>query len=132
MGVKEIQAQITILARYEDEIQIKVNDKTSGITFLDITLTREQFVNAAMNRLGNCEVKKAEVRFLDLVGKKMEMRNFEFPITVSGYDYKKAATEQIEDYCPKEWEPDMYFSSRDSFFEKNGIKYARTIIRRWV
>jgi hypothetical protein len=41
MVIKEIDAQITILSTYKDEIQISVYDKTSGTGFLEMVLTRE-------------------------------------------------------------------------------------------
>lgn len=49
-------------------------------------------------------------------------------------------TEDLSQACNKalilqgmaEWIPDAYFSSRNSYYSKNGKTYARTIIRRWI
>ena len=137
MEPKQIEGQISIIASYEDSINIKIHDKTSGITFVDMTLTREQFVNAAMNRLGNAEVSQMEVRGLDKVGKKMEMKHFEFPLPDdASYRDERAAEIVLRDMVADnrfgEWEPEISFGSRGSFFEKDGKQYARILLRRWV
>lgn len=129
-----IKAQITITALYEDCIRISVFDTASGLEFIHMELTREQFVNAAMNRLGNCDVDKAVVRSLDLVGKKRESDTMEFKLRdVKPYgDNRPHAIEEALRLCPEGWEPDLSFSSRGSIFKKDGEDWARTTIRRWV
>lgn len=131
----KIDAQITILSSYDDSIKIKVYDKTSGTTFLDLTLTREQFINATMNRLGNTEVESAHLCNLDKVGKTMEMETLEFEMPDgSEFRDKEVAASLVHEKCPDGWIPDTSFSSQNSFFTKmksNG-RYARTTIRRWV
>lgn len=129
-----INAEITISARYEDAIIIKVHDIDSSTTFVELTLTREQFINAAMNRLSNCGVEKASVMHLDRVGKTMELKSFEFELP-EGVDY----TSNEEEICriarqtvPEGWTPDLYFRSQNSFFKKDKKHFARTTIRRWV
>jgi len=133
----KINAQITILASYDDSISMKVYDKTSGTTFLDMTLTREQFINATMNRLGNTDVESAHVCNLDKIGKTMEMQTLEFEMPQgSEYHDKETAMEIAKEKCPDGWTPDLGFSSQNSFFTKVKMKsnsrYARTTIRRWV
>lgn len=130
MTPKKIKAQITIRASYDDSINIAVEDKASGIQFLDLTMTREQWINATMNQLGCTEVAVAEVRGLGDVGKTMEMKSFEFEILKPGDD--KLAMAFVHMHCPEGWVPDMSFSSQDSFFDKEGKHYARITIRRWV
>jgi hypothetical protein len=133
---KKIEAQITIHATYEDAINITVEDKTSGTRFLQMTITREQFINATMNRLGNTDVLETEVRNLDRVGKKMEMRafTFELPEGTNVYDsgLEELAKEIVRKICPEGWIPDTHFGSRGSFFKENGKEMARTTLRRWV
>jgi hypothetical protein len=132
----KIKAQITITATYDDAINIVVGDRASSIRFLDMTMTREQFINATMNRLGNTNVERAELRDLDLVGKKMEIEHFEFPLPLHeerSYGNEELAIETVKKLCPEGWTPDLYFSSQDSFFYKfDGSCWARAIIRRWV
>lgn len=126
----KIEAQITILATYDNCIRITIHDKTSGMRFVNLELTNEQFVNATMNRLGNTDVMSAEVIGLDRVGKTMEHKPLEFPITNWRDDNEARAT--VEKYCPEGWIPDMGFNNQHTFFEKDGKRYARTTIRRWV
>ena len=131
-----INAQISIIARYENEVVIKIYDRSSSTTFVELTLTHEQFVNAAMNRLSNCDVKKAIVMSLDRVGKTMEHKPFEFPLPEKTEDWdidrKIAARKILPSVTPEGWIAEDEFSSQNSFFEKDGKKYARTIIRRYV
>jgi hypothetical protein len=132
----KINAQITILSTYDDEIWIKIYDKSSGSVFVDMVLTREQFVNATMNRLGNTEVKSTYVCNFDKIGKQMEMQTLEFQIPMSKsckLTNKDIALSIVHDKCPDGWKADTSFSSQDSFFQnENGKECARTTIRRWV
>lgn len=128
--IRDIPGQMTILSTYDDRIRMSVKDKISGVTFLDMEFTREQFINATTNRLGNTEVEKTTVRYLDLVGKRMEMKSFSFEI--ANYHSEEEAREKVATVCPAGWEPDMGFGSRTSFFSKGDKNFAITTIRRWV
>ena len=130
----ELPMQITITATYDDKIMLKITDKTSLVTFLEMELTREQFINATMNRLGNTEVKKTTVRGIAKVGKKHEQRTFEFPMPCGSKSWDKETAVEIAKYsCPEGWVPDLSFNNQGSFFQNaDGEPYARTLIRRWV
>ena len=131
----EINARISILSSYEDSINIVVEDKDAGVRFLVMSLTREEFVNAAMNRRACVDVSKTEVFALDKIGKKEEYKEFEFEIpTTTSLDknQKEIAIEIVKKMCPEGWVPDTHFGSQNSFFKKNGKPYVRTMIRRWV
>ena len=131
---KEIEATITIRSTYDDMIWIEIEDKPSGIRFVRVELTREQFINATMNQLGNTDVKHAEIRGLDKVGKIMEQKEFAYlmPSDYPNYISKDIARNMATQNTPTEWIPDMGFDRQNSFFEKNGNRCARTTIRRWV
>lgn len=126
----KIDAQITISATYDDLIKVSVYDKNASATFIEMELTREQFINATMNRLAYTEVKNAYVTDLDKIGKRLEHKPFEFRI--SKYGDKGRARERVKKCCPPGYTPDLEFSSQNSFFDKDGVPYARTTIRRWV
>lgn len=130
----KINAEISIIASYDDSINIIISDKDVGTRFVDLTLTREQFINATMNRLMSVGCNKAEVFNLDKVGKKQEYRKFEFPLPYQGSHNldKIVAAKTVGSRCPSGWTPDTYFDSQDSFFEKDGVHYVRTMICRWV
>jgi hypothetical protein len=129
----KIDAQIDIRASYDDAIEIEVRDKASSTIFLIMTMTREQFINAAMNRLGCTDVKEAEVYHLDRVGKKMEMGTLTFEIPDWGYTGNLPETIKLAyKNCPDGWIPDTSFSSQGSFYTgDDGKRYARTTIRKW-
>ncbi|MFA5745632.1 MAG: hypothetical protein WCX79_00245 [Candidatus Paceibacterota bacterium] len=136
METKSIEAQISIIAGYDDVINITVEDKSSSTKFLQMTMTREQFVNATMNRLCNTEVQTAKVQNLDRVGKKMELRpfTFELPVGVHTYDsgLEQLAGKMVRNICPDGWIPDTHFGSRGSFYTEDGKVMARTTLRKWV
>lgn len=134
MEMAEIEANITITATYDDAINITVQDKASATRFLEMTMTREQWVNASMNRLGCTNVEKVKVHNLDRVGKTMEMNDltFEMPDKFPDCHNDKIAQERAKQACPTGWTTDLSFSSQGSFFTKDGKSFARTTIRRWV
>lgn len=128
----KIDARISVIGSYDDEITISVYDKSSGSNFLELKLTREQFINAVLNRLSHTPVKEAIAR-LDYVGKKQEIESFEFELP-DGCRYGDAESAQsiIKNVCPDGWKPDLSFSSQDSFSIRGDKLYAKTSIRRWV
>jgi len=129
-----LNANITIRSTYGDSIRIKIQDITSGITFVDVELTRESFINATMNQLACSPVKEATVYHLDKVGKNMEMKPFKFelPAGTDSIHEKEVAESMIDKVCPNGWVPDRGFNTQTSFEHKNNKIYARTSIRRWV
>lgn len=132
--MKEIKARISLLIN-RDETMIQVVDWDSDITFLEMRLTNEQTCQM-LSRLSNVEVDKATIRGLNLIGKKMEIREYEFEIPESLYEYKNRDSKKIKEIADctlsDGWVADSYFVSKDSFVEKDGKFYAKTIIRRWV
>lgn len=128
---KRINARISILASYEDTITISVYDNDAAKTFMVLELTREQFINAAMNRQGLVEVRSATVQHLDKLGKKQVIGTHEFRI--SKYGDADEAQRLVKKNCPEGWTPDLSFSSQDSFFvDIDRNNWAKTIIRKWV
>jgi hypothetical protein len=133
MNDMKIEAQIDIRASYDDAIVIEVRDKASSTIFLSMVMTREQFINASMNKLGCTDVKEAKVRHLERVGKELKLDTLTFEI--SDWGYKDNLPETIKlayKNCPDGWIPDVSFSSQGSFYTgDDGKRYARTTIRRW-
>ena len=127
----KIKAKVTVLFSH-DGMTIEVDDSDAVITFCKIELNQEQTCQV-MSRLGNVEC-KCEVFGLDKVGKQREREMIEFPIGVVGYgiERKKLAALEAKKHCPVGWEPDGYFGSQNSFFEKEGVAWARCSIRRWA
>ena len=97
---KQINLQITVTATYEDSIRISLYDNDSCLTFLEMEMTREQFINATMNRLGNCNVEKSTVRSLELVGKKREGDTLEFKLPDGTGNQHDRAVEEALKICP--------------------------------
>lgn len=133
--MKKIDARITILGggRNEtNEVTIEVVDELSGCTFLKIEMTPDQFVEAAMGRLGrqkcDCSIDR-----LHLVGKKLEIDKIRIEMPECGYDEReKIAMGIAEKECPEGWISDGYFRSQGSFYRSGNKNMAQCTIRRWV
>lgn len=126
-------AKITMLFN-ENGATIEVHDRTSALTFIEIELNQEQ-VCRILSRQGYVECKNVEVFNLDRINKKLVHKPFEFKIGAKNITYykdeKKIAQETLVKVCPDGWTPDLSFDSQGSFFTKDGIRYARTTIRKW-
>lgn len=133
-----MKGKITILIN-RDSTSIELTDESSGVRFLEITLTPEQ-LSSALSRLSmtDCEF---NTRGLEYIGKKHEHKMFEFKIPEnvlvldkskdkSGYAtrLKRYADTLLTDG----WEAEGYFGSQNSFFKKDGDNWARCTIRRYV
>jgi len=127
-------AKISILIG-QNSTTIELYDADSSTTFAEITLTPEQ-LSSALSRLSQtpCECK---LHGLDRIGKKMEHKPFEFEVGELNWIGREEKAYQLclvemKNQGLTEWKADSYFGSKTSFFEKEGKKFARATIRRWV
>jgi len=131
---QELDLMITISrVRGSDDpyIAVEITDDTSGMTFVCMKLALDAFAEAVTGL--SCVHGSGEVNGLDRVGKKMEHKTFEFSLGKTGvFRDKEAAQKIVQKKCPKGWTPDDSFNSQNSFFDKDGERWARCIIRRWV
>lgn len=113
-------------------VSIEVEDAASGVHFLNLRISRDNMMKA-LQRQSSLKC-KMEVAHLDKVGKKMEHQEFVFgfPDDVEYRHRDALAVKMAWKLCPKGWEPDIHFGSKNSFFTENGKSFARTTIRRWV
>lgn len=128
-----LEGRITLLFS-NNGLEIEIMDNGSRTTFVRAALSPEQVVQA-MSRLANTECSLVVSRgALERVGTVAEHKKFEFKIgnSVDWRDKKDEAIKLAKLECPEGWIPDLYFSSQDSFFTKDGEQWARTTIRRWV
>jgi len=122
--------KITILFG-SDSTTIELHDSPSSTTFLRVKLTPEQ-LSSALSRLSytSCE---AEISGVDRIGKTLEFKKIEFPLSSNGtHLLKDTAKKEQYNFISEGWESDCYFNSQDSFFTKDGIQHARVTVRRWV
>lgn len=133
-------AAITILVS-DKGTTITLHDKTSSMSFAEVTLTPEQ-LSMALSRLSYtpCEI---ELRGLEHLDKQLTAKEHVFEITkeekeshridkVTGnYDssllYKRAL-----ETCPDGWRPDNSFNRQNTFFNSDGKMYCRVTIRNWA
>lgn len=132
-----MKGNITILVDGRG-VTIEVKDESSGIRFLKINLSAEQFM-AGLGRLANVEC-DMDVCGLDLIGKTRETGKHEFKIPAELYNrrykeqgyFNKTVQELAQSQLNDGWIADSYFGSQSSFFKKDGEQWARVTIRRWV
>jgi hypothetical protein len=135
----ELNAQISILATYKDRVIIRVYDMDSGVDFLEVEMTHEQFVNAAMNRLSNCETIRTTVCDLDKLGRVLEVAKFEFELPGadqldSDEKVRSLAREFVKAHSGSGWEIDTSFNNQGWRSCKNyndPAVWIRTTMRRW-
>lgn len=133
--MKKLEGRITMLINRE-YTEIELKDVNSNITFATVRLTPEQTI-ACLSRLGHVEC-EIELDGLDNLGKKMQISKLEFEIPANIYRQQmrvipvKELTEYAQSLLTDGWVADSYFGSKDSFFTRDGKKYARCTIRRWV
>lgn len=144
MSRKLIDPAITILATSghadpdKAKVELELHDRLAGRPLLKITMSAVEWVTA-MSRLGyvDCDV---ELLNIELANKKMEHRQMEFMLSEDTPNYQygqdsefyKSVYAQAERSCPEGWVVSAYFQSQDSFFNKDGQRWARGTIRRWV
>ena len=128
----KLNGKISILVN-SNGATIEVKDSLSGIQFLGIQLSAEQFMSC-LGRLAMVEC-EFDLVGVEKVGKKLENKKFEFCINGIKYEKqdKESALWQIaQEQLTDGWIADRYFGSQDSFFQKNGEQWARVTISRWV
>lgn len=113
-------------------VTIEILDSDSSTTFVKVELTPEQFATALSRQMNvECNI---SVMGLDRIGKKMihKVHEFEIPNNIPYNKRKEELSEIIKETLPEGWVSDNYFASQNTFFEKDGKKYARTTIRQWI
>lgn len=128
----KLKGKITFLIN-RDQSTIQIMDVESGAQFLEIKLTPENLV-AILSRQGHIDC-DLEVRGLEKLGKKQEISNIEFKIPegFSEYDVdRKKLGEYAQSLLTDGWIAEWYFNSQNSFFTKDGVKFARCTTRRWI
>ncbi len=117
----------------EDGLRIEVRDDTASVVFAKIKITPENTM-AALSRLVNvpCEI---EVFGLERLGKKMIHKSLEFEVPEDiawDYDRQRKLEQLAKKACPDDWTPTYFFGSQNSIFDKDGKRFARTSIRKWI
>lgn len=132
MNKQLMDGKITLLVN-SDETTIEVEDVNSRLSVIKIKLTPEQ-LSQALSRLSSTP---CQFQFNDsgLIGKihKCKKIEFELPDELQGYSRDDGVLHLFAlTKCSDGWVPDKYFGSQDSFFTKDGRRWARCTIRRWV
>ncbi len=128
-------SRITILVS-ESGTTIEIIDGNAATTFCKVFLTPIQF-SQALSRLSHtkCEI---EVSSLDRVGKIHQNETFIFKIpkelrsSTKSKELLELCKENLVKCDMGDWIPDSYFSSQNTFSEKEGQCYAQTTIRSWI
>lgn len=127
----KIPAKLTLLIG-QDRTTIRIEDDLAGVLVAEVEISPET-LSAVLSRL-TCVKVDATIGPVECFGKKLEVRNFSFPMP-KGVPYKdriKVAQELAVQFCPEGWVPDSYFGSQESFITVQDQPWAQTNKRRWV
>ena len=124
-------AAITILVNGE-YTEIELHDKLSGVNIASVRLTPDQ-LSKALGRLSYTPCEISVSSDFSKINKKMLVDRLIFPFNDEGLysNREKQAAEESLKYVPEGWEADGYFNSQNSFFTKDGKRYAACTIRKW-
>lgn len=124
--------KISMLINF-DSTMIEIYDEVSSKTFVRVQLTNNQLASM-LSRLQRTSC-KVEVGDLTIIGKQMEHQTFEFEVDreIKGSNIllHLCCTQALEKSNMSDWIPEQRYNSQDSFFQKDGKLFARTIIRKW-
>ncbi len=114
-------------------MSISIQDEISGAQFCEVEIPYDEFVVALTSGMG---YGVAELRGLDVLGKRREHKSIEFPFDSSKVKYKErenVAYNTALFHCPEGWAPSKYFGSQSSFGKNaEGVPVARCSIYRYV
>lgn len=132
--MQTIDGRVSLLVSGEGA-KLEIYGANASCVILSADFTAEQFCSM----LGRVAMVKADLKIYDLskVGKTHENKVFEFEILDSHANSRNAAilTRIAQRHLDAEgegWVADSYFSSKDTFFKKDGIQFARVTVRRWI
>jgi len=130
----KIEGRITILIG-ADSTRIEIEDENANTRFAKIDLTASQFQRALSRESSvKCEI---ELRGLELLGKKHENKQFDFPIDEKLRSSKhseelREIAQEVLDHQGDGWIADGYFGSQKSFTGYGDKCIATATIRRWI
>lgn len=131
--MKQLKGKIDLLFDRDKGLEIRVEDKTSGVQFLEVNVPAESVCTMLSRQTHiNCDL---EVRGLELVGKHEWFGDIEFRLPGSLQSYhpdREAVTEYCNKICPDNFNPSNYWGSQNSFFERDGMYWARTTVRTYL
>jgi hypothetical protein len=127
----EIDAELDLLVG--ERTMIRIRDQRAAVVLLSIELDSDQLARA-LGRQSRVEC-QARLPGWRHAGKVRENKTMEFPIPGVDHSYEdrsEVAYAAAQEDAAEGWEPDSHFSSKDSFFERDGQQWARCTIRRWT
>lgn len=128
----KIKGKVSLIFDVERGLTIELEDRIANTRFARVTIKAEDVIQAFCQRADiDCIM---EIEHLDRIGKKHKHIKLEFPMPLKGVSYsnrKEVAIAECQKYLPKGWIADKGYSSQDSFFIKDGVEWASTIIRKY-
>lgn len=132
---KFIEGKITIsrpMGYDNDYVSLTVQDESSRAEFLEVRISLVDFTKAITGQ-GHMPV-RFTTKGLDVIGKTKEQKELVFSMGEDGItkNDKDIAEYHAQSYADEGWIASNYFGSQNSFFTKDGIRYARTTQFRYV
>lgn len=112
-----MDVKITMTRNSNNLINITLYEENSRAQFFDGTMTLEDF-GAAITGLYQVPI-KADVRFLDVIGKHKVVENRSVECSLNPYN-RKALEQWLSEYKEEGWIVDTYLGSQNSVATKAG------------
>jgi len=133
--MKKLEGNISIskpICYGVSRMNIEIQDENSDIKFLELSLSLEDFTRAITGQA--CIPIEFEIRGLDNVGKIKEQKELVFEMPKSNYGEQRIidALKYASLAAEPGWSVNNYFSSQNSFFQKDDKYYARTTQYRYM
>jgi len=127
---KYIEGKLTISKASNDVVRIQFKDCNSVTRFATAELSLEQYAQAIT---GLSEIPcMIEISNLQNVGLRRISDTLEFELEAQNSYSRNLHIEQLLRCVPDGWKTTDELSSQNSFFEKDGKRWARATINKWV
>lgn len=133
MSSKKLEGKLTISKTngYNGQwIEISIRDENSGITFVEATLSLEDFAKAVTGQ--GALPTSFEVRNLRNVGLMCLTKPLVFELKGKTNEYKAQAEARCDKEADPGWIADGYYRSQTSIQHRDGKTYAHGFQRRFV
>lgn len=130
MSTINLKGKFTLLIG-EEQTRVEVRDSVSEVCIVSLRLNAKNF-QAALSRVARVECDfECDTSEFSKIGKRVQRKTLEFEMPKECPYDKSKAVEIAKMLCPTGWEPVLWFSSKDSFFSKDGKEFARCDIKHW-
>ena len=131
--MKNNQGKMTLLFDRDRGLNIRVEDKNSGLVVIDATVESAD-ISALLSRQAMIRCEYTTFENENSLGKYKILGTFTFeiPDNIKFSERKEYAIEYARDNCPEGWKPCLCFNSKTSFTHNDNKTFANCTIAKYV